>query len=37
MGAQAGLSVAVLGGLWALWEAFKWVGEETGRRVGRSR
>jgi NitT/TauT family transport system permease protein len=26
--------VAVAGGLWAFWEAFKWVGEETGFKLG---
>jgi NitT/TauT family transport system permease protein len=28
------LMVAVAGGLWAFWEAFKWVGEETGFKLG---
>ncbi|MBD0328780.1 MAG: ABC transporter permease [Thermoleophilia bacterium] len=27
--------LGVLAGLWALWEAFKWVGEATGFRLGR--
>jgi NitT/TauT family transport system permease protein len=31
---QAGMFVAVLAGLWALWESFKWVGEATGLRLG---
>jgi NitT/TauT family transport system permease protein len=31
---QAALFVAVLGVLWALWEAFKWLGETTGFRLG---
>jgi NitT/TauT family transport system permease protein len=31
---QAGLFVAVFGSLWALWEAFKWLGETTGFRLG---
>jgi NitT/TauT family transport system permease protein len=31
---QAGLFVAVLAFLWALWEGFKWVGETTGLRLG---
>ncbi|HWH05515.1 MAG TPA: ABC transporter permease subunit, partial [Gaiellaceae bacterium] len=31
---QAGQLLAVLGGLWALWEAFKWVGEATELRLG---
>jgi NitT/TauT family transport system permease protein len=31
---QIGLFVAVLAGLWALWEAFKWFGETTGFRLG---
>ena len=31
---QAALFLAVLACLWALWEAFKWVGEETGFRLG---
>jgi NitT/TauT family transport system permease protein len=31
---QVGLFVAVLAALWALWEGFKWVGEETGFRLG---
>ncbi|MDQ3822264.1 MAG: ABC transporter permease [Actinomycetota bacterium] len=32
--AQAGLLAVVLAALWALWEAFKWVGEATGWRLG---
>ena len=28
------LAVAVAAGLWALWEAFKWVGETTGFKLG---
>ena len=31
---QAGLFLVVLGGLWALWEAFKWFGEATAFRLG---
>lgn len=31
---QLALFVAVLGGLWALWEAFKWVGESTELKLG---
>ena len=31
---RIGLFLAVLAGLWALWEAFKWVGEATKLRVG---
>jgi NitT/TauT family transport system permease protein len=31
---RAGLTVAVAGGLWALWEAFKWIGEASGFRLG---
>lgn len=31
---QAGLFALVLGGLWAVWEAFKWFGEATGLRLG---
>jgi NitT/TauT family transport system permease protein len=31
---QAGLFAAVLGALWALWEAFKWFGETTEFRLG---
>jgi len=31
---RAGLTVAVFGGLWAFWEAFKWVGETTGLKLG---
>ena len=31
---RAGTAVLVLGVLWGLWEAFKWVGETTGFRVG---
>jgi NitT/TauT family transport system permease protein len=33
-GLQAALFVAVLAGLWALWEAFKWVGETTELTLG---
>jgi NitT/TauT family transport system permease protein len=33
-GGQAGLFVAVLGGLWGLWELVKWAGEATGIRLG---
>ena len=33
-GTQVGLFLAVLGGLWGFWEAFKWVGERTGWRLG---
>ena len=32
--AQAALFLAVLGGLWALWEAFKWIGETTELQLG---
>ena len=32
--AQAGLFLAVLAGLWALWEGFKWFGEATDLRLG---
>jgi NitT/TauT family transport system permease protein len=32
--AQAGLLLAVLAGLWALWEGFKWVGEATDLSIG---
>jgi NitT/TauT family transport system permease protein len=32
--AQGALFLAVLGGLWALWEGFKWVGEATELRLG---
>ena len=32
--AQAALFTGVLAGLWALWEAFKWIGEATGFRLG---
>ena len=32
--ARAGMLAAVLVGLWALWEAFKWVGETTGLKIG---
>lgn len=32
--AQAALFLSVLAGLWALWEAFKWVGEATELRLG---
>jgi NitT/TauT family transport system permease protein len=31
---RVALMVAVAGGLWAFWEAFKWVGEETGFKLG---
>jgi NitT/TauT family transport system permease protein len=31
---RAALMVAVALGLWALWEAFKWVGETTGFKLG---
>jgi NitT/TauT family transport system permease protein len=31
---RAGLMLAVAVGLWAFWEAFKWVGEETGLKLG---
>jgi NitT/TauT family transport system permease protein len=31
---RAGLMIAVAAGLWAFWEAFKWVGEETGFKLG---
>jgi NitT/TauT family transport system permease protein len=31
---RAGLMVAVAVGLWAFWEAFKWVGEQTGLKLG---
>jgi NitT/TauT family transport system permease protein len=31
---RGGLMIAVAAGLWALWEAFKWVGETTGFRLG---
>jgi NitT/TauT family transport system permease protein len=33
-GLQAALFVAVLAGLWALWEGFKWVGETTELTLG---
>jgi NitT/TauT family transport system permease protein len=33
-GIQIGLFLIVLGGLWALWEAFKWFGETTEIRLG---
>jgi NitT/TauT family transport system permease protein len=33
-GIQIALFLAVLGGLWALWEAFKWFGEATELRLG---
>jgi NitT/TauT family transport system permease protein len=33
-GIQIGLFLIVLGGLWALWEAFKWFGEATEIRLG---
>jgi NitT/TauT family transport system permease protein len=31
---RAGLLVAVALGLWAFWEAFKWIGEQTGLKLG---
>jgi NitT/TauT family transport system permease protein len=31
---RVGLLVAVALGLWAFWEAFKWVGEQTGLKLG---
>jgi NitT/TauT family transport system permease protein len=31
---RVGLLVAVALGLWAFWEAFKWIGEETGLKLG---
>ena len=31
---SAAATVGVLGALWALWEAFKWLGETTGLRLG---
>jgi NitT/TauT family transport system permease protein len=31
---RVGLVIAVAAGLWAFWEAFKWVGETTGMRLG---
>jgi NitT/TauT family transport system permease protein len=31
---RAGLLVVVALGLWAFWEAFKWIGETTGLRLG---
>jgi NitT/TauT family transport system permease protein len=31
---RVALMVAVAAGLWAFWEAFKWVGEETGFKLG---
>jgi NitT/TauT family transport system permease protein len=31
---KVGVFLAVLGALWGLWEAFKWVGETTGLRLG---
>jgi NitT/TauT family transport system permease protein len=33
-GRRGALLVVVLGGLWALWEGFKWVGERTELRLG---
>ena len=33
-GVQAALFVAVLAGLWGLWEGFKWFGEATAFRLG---
>jgi NitT/TauT family transport system permease protein len=32
--AQAAMFVAVAGALWALWEAFKWLGQATGLKLG---
>ena len=32
--ARLGMLAAVLAALWALWEAFKWLGEKTGLHVG---
>jgi NitT/TauT family transport system permease protein len=32
--ARLGMLAAVLAALWALWEAFKWLGEKTGLQVG---
>jgi NitT/TauT family transport system permease protein len=31
---RVGMLAAVLAVLWALWEAFKWIGEETGLKLG---
>jgi len=31
---RVGLMLAVAVGLWAFWEAFKWVGEQTGLKLG---
>jgi NitT/TauT family transport system permease protein len=31
---SVGLFLAVLAVLWAAWEAFRWIGEETGLRIG---
>jgi NitT/TauT family transport system permease protein len=31
---RVGLTIGVAAGLWALWEAFKWVGEDTGLKLG---
>ena len=31
---RIGTTLLVLGGLWAFWEAFKWIGETTGLRIG---
>ena len=31
---RVGLVLAVAAGLWAFWEAFKWLGETTGMRLG---
>ena len=31
---RVGLMLAVAMGLWAFWEAFKWVGEQTGLKLG---
>jgi NitT/TauT family transport system permease protein len=34
-GERVGLFLAVLAALWALWEAFRWLAETTGLRLGR--
>jgi NitT/TauT family transport system permease protein len=31
---RVALMIAVAGGLWAFWETFKWIGEETGFKLG---
>ena len=31
---KGGMLLAVLAVLWGLWEGFKWLGEETGLRLG---